>query len=83
MPRLALATIDTIFAACLVTSARVSITGSCSCTMPITTPLADLLRPPNPLIGPSLYRVTPSSAGAPRRLRVGEQVAIMMPSVST
>src|SRR5260370_22002652 len=55
MLRRALATKPTIFSVCLCRSAAVATTGSCSCTMPMTTPFGVLLRPPSPLIVTSLF----------------------------
>src|SRR5258706_1238086 len=50
MPRLAVATCAQIRAVWRLRSSRVATTGSCSCTIPSTTPLGVLLRPPRPLM---------------------------------
>ena len=84
MFRRALATMSQILRVCAARSAGVLVTGSCSCTRPITTPFGDLFSPPNPLMANlQNYLVTLSSPGAPARLRRGEQVAIMIASVNT
>src|SRR6185369_4695842 len=49
--RRALPTIARIFSVCRARSSGVFTTGSCNCTIPITTPLGDLFSPPSPLIG--------------------------------
>jgi len=83
MLRRALAVISTMRAVWAARSSGVSTTGSLSCTSPITTPFGDLFKPPSPFIAASPYLVMLNSPGAPVMARVGEEVAIKTPRVST
>src|ERR1043166_6339160 len=65
MLRRALLTMATMVSVCLARSVGVATVGSCSWTRPMTTPLGDLLRPPNPFMGSSSIRSP--DGGAQRR----------------
>src|SRR3981081_650825 len=60
--RRAFATIAQMRSVCSARSCGVRTTGSCSCTMPSTTPFGDLFNPPSPLIRDSPGRVIDRSA---------------------